>query len=844
MEVINFDAIEEQKENIEPVKEGRSASSLKGIFSIPHNQLKKQQLEERLKIEKELESIDELDDPIQPFLDYIHWIRTNYPSGASVESGLVQVLERCTSQFRDFDFYKNDARYLNVWLTYAKYSENPRDIFIYLARKEIGTNLALYYEEYANYLELNKRIFQAGKVYEEGVRFKARPLARLERRYNEFKMRTDSVSLQDNEPHSPVFPVRSALSLKSGGSLFSVQDGPRLQKRKLEIFNDGDNDHGNNGEVDAPRTKGWDTLGTAAFRNKENKLEATPWVGETLEQTNRKRQHLNKISVFQDGGGDDSAGKVFKFIENPGRKTEKVDLNFDLLYRESEECSIQEVLFQLRTYSKKIGSSKKSLKESNGNYDDQAVSLLDTKPKTLDKSNDATIHLNNKMDTVIRPSSPTMTMFTREAKDEVYSMFNQKPVETDTSVMENDHQLVYDDFTEQLTRPNLNDLTEKVPHMKIEENMTQSNKEDYYGVNHNEDIGMFDPVNEEFKEKWLLEMNPHVSSYKGFHYHEKDMKMCNTLKKLSSNNKQFKNLFLDFTKSNYNMVSLLGHGGFASVYLAESMDGEFKAIKGQQPASAWEFYIIKQLEQRLAGHKVLNSIIVIDEVHLFKDESYLIMEYEKQGTILDVVNLYKATGRNVDEALVIFLTVEILKLIEEMHEVGILHGDLKPDNCMLRLDPGSTGEYDKNGSNGWSKKGIKLIDFGRSIDMTMFPPNSRFKTNIKTDNQDCPEMRNDESWSFEVDYFGIAGILHTMLFGTFIETIQKDGKYKLASPFKRYWNHELWSPLFDLLINSRSHGDFPITQKLRDQRLVLERWLEAHGSILSGIIRDIETGLN
>ena len=177
---VDFDLIEKHKENIEPLKEGRSVLALKEVFSTHQDVLKAKHAEERAKIEEQLSNIEDLDDPLQPYLDYVQWITRNYPSGVTVESGLVQVLERCTSEFRDTSYYKNDPRYLKVWLSYAKYSENPRDIFVYLARKEIGKLLATYYEEYANYLEANDRNLQAQKVYKEGIKQGARPLKRLE----------------------------------------------------------------------------------------------------------------------------------------------------------------------------------------------------------------------------------------------------------------------------------------------------------------------------------------------------------------------------------------------------------------------------------------------------------------------------------------------------------------------------------------------------------------------------------------------------------------------------------------------------------------------------------------
>ena len=63
------------------------------------------------------------------------------------------------------------------------------------------------------------------------------------------------------------------------------------------------------------------------------------------------------------------------------------------------------------------------------------------------------------------------------------------------------------------------------------------------------------------------------------------------------------------------------------------------------------------------------------------------MDYCSQSTLLDVVNNYKNKGSSLEECLVIFFTVELLKALEALHSVGILHGDLKADNCMVRFEP-------------------------------------------------------------------------------------------------------------------------------------------------------------
>ena len=228
-------------------------------------------------------------------------------------------------------------------------------------------------------------------------------------------------------------------------------------------------------------------------------------------------------------------------------------------------------------------------------------------------------------------------------------------------------------------------------------------------------------------------------------------------------------------------------------------------------------------------------------LHMFRDESFLILEYREQGTILDLVNSAKnvslgesSTGV-MDEVLAMFFTVELLRTVETLHSKQILHGDLKADNCLVRFDAGDlSSPYQRDGSGGWGSKGIALIDFGRGIDLKLFPDKVQFICEWDTDEQDCPEMRDARPWTYQVDYWGLAGIIHSMLWGKYITSRQEvmgignRKRYVLREGLKRYWQQELWRGLLEVLMNPMLQegggGGLPITGKLTERREKMEDW--------------------
>ncbi|XP_039018055.1 mitotic checkpoint serine/threonine-protein kinase BUB1-like isoform X2 [Hibiscus syriacus] len=50
----------------------------------------------------------------------------------------------------------------------------------------------------------------------------------------------------------------------------------------------------------------------------------------------------------------------------------------------------------------------------------------------------------------------------------------------------------------------------------------------------------------------------------------------------------------------------------------------------------------------------------------------------------DAINSYVVTGKFMEEVLCIYYTMEMLYMLETLHSVGIIHGDFKPDNLLIR----------------------------------------------------------------------------------------------------------------------------------------------------------------
>lgn len=321
-DLIDFNVIETQKENIQSLPGGRSAKSLSLLCSpigieksINLSETQNAKLAFRQGFEQELANIADADDPLDIYDRYIKWTTDAYPSAqATPESNLLPLLERATKAFLTTSHYKNDVRYLKMWLLYIRlFSDAPRETYAFLAKHKIGDQLALFYEEFAAWLEQAGRWTQAEEVYATAIEQEARPTERLVRKYAEFQHRRETKSQTDSDgPSSPALPkIRPALAAKIdpfASASTPEREDPQARDRatasrpvksgksKLAIFADGEDDQPK--ALGAGGPQGWDSIGSIRDRKKENTHEARPWAGEKL--NGGKKLGGPKMMVFKD----------------------------------------------------------------------------------------------------------------------------------------------------------------------------------------------------------------------------------------------------------------------------------------------------------------------------------------------------------------------------------------------------------------------------------------------------------------------------------------------------------------------------------------------------------------
>ncbi|KAF2310276.1 hypothetical protein P3X46_021679 [Hevea brasiliensis] len=285
------------KENVRPLKRGRNVRLLNdALKSHNHNQLKKSLLETRRRL---IEAIDDYkgDDPLLPWLECIKWVQESFPPGGDC-SGLILIYEQCVRAFWHSDLYKDDLRYLKVWLEYAENCADAEVIYNFLDANEIGKSHSAFYVAYALHMESKSKMKAANDIFDLGISREAQPIEKLKDAYKKFLMRSmrrpkvvEDASGENNLPVRSFGTVLASAenrrhNMENSDISRNRLNLDRAQKTPLSIYKDSNTDIllGHQSGKSKTDFNPWNNLGARAERNKENNAKPAKWTTHKIPQ--------------------------------------------------------------------------------------------------------------------------------------------------------------------------------------------------------------------------------------------------------------------------------------------------------------------------------------------------------------------------------------------------------------------------------------------------------------------------------------------------------------------------------------------------------------------------------
>ena len=177
---------ETSKENVLPLKRGRSTKKLADAF-LAQSEGSHVENSAMAAFEKELSEARSLgSDVLDIYVRYFKWTRDQYPSNSSKA---MQLLERCTAQLVSNPKFKNDLRFVQMWIEYADMVRTPGEIFTYMSGNKIGEKSALFWMSWAFVAEKNENFNLTDQIFQKGIKKNAEPKDLLMKRYQQYQRR-------------------------------------------------------------------------------------------------------------------------------------------------------------------------------------------------------------------------------------------------------------------------------------------------------------------------------------------------------------------------------------------------------------------------------------------------------------------------------------------------------------------------------------------------------------------------------------------------------------------------------------------------------------------------------
>jgi cyclin-dependent kinase len=200
----------------------------------------------------------------------------------------------------------------------------------------------------------------------------------------------------------------------------------------------------------------------------------------------------------------------------------------------------------------------------------------------------------------------------------------------------------------------------------------------------------------------------------------------------------------------YQIISKLGEGAYGNVYLAEDLKNKNMkvAVKQLKSSSVEEGVPISSLREisLLKELSHVNIVKLMDVVHL---QNNIVLVFEYVETDLKMM-LKKNKNKGLEPKLYKSFLYQLLKGIQHIHRMKILHRDIKSENLLISKD-----------------NKLKITDFGLARGYGL--PIKNFRNDVVSLWYRAPDiLLGNENYERSVDMWSVGCIFAEMVLGTIL----------------------------------------------------------------------------
>lgn len=889
-------AWETSKENVAPLARGRNTGVLTTALGSSKADTERSRVAHEEAVREAMAgSGPHAEDALAAWVSYVKWILGAYPPGDEL---LVGVVEGACRRFVGEERYRNDIRFVRLWVRYADLRKDALDVFSYMKTKGIGELSALFYEAWATTLEFKKQFDKADQVYLLGIEKDAQPATRLIQRQREYyarmaaRVRRDEAKARDtaskskgkrktplSTPLAQASPALSASSrrmnrapsdenaapaagervrpalghlserqaqtgrrplaepaIASTSSRLTAVDGPAIASRsgeRFQIFADplstvdptpaqAVRNEGGGETLDFP----FSSLAKTLEVRKENAgSQPSKWAGETLPQS----ESAALRTLVRRPGQSTAAAPFEIYRDDEDQQGTREHENMEHVHSRTPAQSAEE--------SQRSSDHRSDPSSSHATNERRADSVMQERPSSPVPSRKST----GSMGAV----SPTIN--TKIAMQQVDDMFNSPlPMER----AREQHELMRSGRSASSRTPApVPVVRPSAPAFEIYNDFAEDDDKENAEVAH-QASGISGLSGDAVLEARVLQPVPELegggprgNEYVSVEYdqvfgaHSDSISCATPAQADGDSSDNFMEILVTWCvgEENYHLIvdspnvevddmltlqpemgearsfcvgSLCdtGYRGQSQVFVAEALDTLVEAHSDDEdapsvaikvsPNNVWEFYVYKTLHARLG--RPFNSVPQALGLYHGDPTSYLVLGAVSEASLADALGVVPPA--QMTESVVLFFAVKMLETLEAVHESGVIHSDFTLDNVLIRDEGAALGqnEYSPDGDNGWSRKGILVVDFNSAVDTRHSTvqgdtPEAIVAHASRLGNKHLKEeyrIPGAEKWAFNADCFAVSVCVARLL--------GLEG-FDCASSEKSIKHVRMWESFFDTM---------------------------------------------